>query len=237
MRIDNNHKMSAPWRYTNMRNKKIKKVPLDRACLMEALQLRNISIRRLEKDSAFGWSSKSVERGIKDGEVSPELMDALGRYLDVDTDYLSGKYHHNAEKIKDEAVCAILKSGLNAHKFPYIRKQQRIKYDNKFLYDRYLESILIIHDISMRQFDKMLFEKQKAFQLDLEDAVATVLLKHFPHNALGQDIWPDIYRLKNDIENYNPNEAEIPENFIMIESDETKLLEDKYADCQPDRRI
>ena len=104
-----------------MRNKKFKKVPLDRECLMEALQLRNSSIRKLGTDYDFGWSSKSVERGIKDGEISPQLMDALGRYLDVDTDYLSGKYHRDAEKIKDESVCVILKSGLKAQKFPYLR--------------------------------------------------------------------------------------------------------------------
>ena len=192
-----------------MANKKLKKVPLDRNCLMEALQLRNSSIRRLGADYNFGWSSRSIERGIKDGEISPELMDALGQFLDIDTDYLSGKYHRDAEKIKDESVCVILKSGLKADKFPYIRKQQRITYDGKFLYDMYLEYILIIHDISMRQFDEMLLEKQKAFQLDLEDAIAIVLIKYFPYNALGQDIWPDIYRIKNDIENYNPGEPEI----------------------------
>ncbi len=91
-----------------MANKKLKKVLLDRECLMEALQLRNSSIRSLGADYDFGWSSKSVERGIKIGEVSPELMDALGQYLNVDTDYLSGKYHRDAEKSKDELLCVIL---------------------------------------------------------------------------------------------------------------------------------
>lgn len=50
---------------------------------------------------------------------------------------------------------------------------------------------------------------------------------------MGQDIGPEIYRLKNGIENYNPNEPQISKDFIMVESDETRLLEDKYADCQP----
>jgi hypothetical protein len=212
--------------------KKIKKVPIDRECLMEALQLRNIRIRKLGADYDFGWSSKSIERGIKDREVSPELMDALGQHLDVDTDYLSGKYHRDAEHIKAESVRVMLKSGLKADRFPYIHKQQRIKYGGKFLYDRYLEYILIIHGISMRQLDEMLIEKQKAFQLDLEDAVATILVKHFPYNTHGKDIWTDIYRLKNDIENYNSDEPKISEDFIMVESDGTNLLEDKYADCQ-----
>lgn len=214
-----------------MGNKKIKKVPLHRECLMEALQLRNSSIRRLGEDYDFGWSSKSIERGIRDGEVSPELLDALGQHLDVDTDYLSGKYHRYAEKIKTESVIEGLKLGLKADKFPYLLKQQRIKYDGKFLYDRYLKYILIIHDVSMRQFYEMLFEKQKSFQLDLEDAIASVLVKHFPHNALGQDIYPAVYRLKNDIENYNPDEPEISEDLIMAQSNRTNLLEEKYADC------
>ena len=131
-----------------------------------------------------------------------------------------------------KSFCVILKSQLKAEKFPYILKQQRIKYDGKFLYDRYLEYILIIHDISNRQFDEMLFEKQKAFQLDLEDAIATVLIKHFPYNALGQDIRPDIDRIKIDIYNYDPNEPEIPEDFLMAESDETEPLEDKYSNLQ-----
>lgn len=193
-----------------MANKKIKKVPLHKECLMEALQLRNCSIRGLGKDNChFGWSSKSIERGIRDGEVSPELLDALGQRLDVDTDYLSGKYHRYIENIKSKSVIETLKLGLKANKFPYIRKQQRIKYDGKFLYEKYLEYILIIHDVSMRQFDEMLFENQKSFQLDLEDAIASVLIKHFPNNALGQDIYPEVYRLKNDIENYNPDEPEI----------------------------
>lgn len=213
-----------------MANKKLKKVLLDRECLMEALQLRNSSIRSLGADYDFGWSSKSVERGIKIGEVSPELMDALGQYLNVDTDYLSGKYHRDAEKSKDESLCVILKSQLKAEKFPYILKQQRIKYDGKFLYDRYLEYILIIHDISKRQFDEMLFEKQKAFQLDLEEAIAAVLIKHFPYNAMGQDHWSDIYKLKYEIETYDPDEPEIRGDFIKVGSDETDPFEDKYSD-------
>jgi len=215
-----------------MRNKKFKKVPLDRECLMEALHLRNSSIRKLGADYAFGWSSKSIERGIKYGEVSSELMDALGRYLDVDTDYLSGKYHRDAEEIKDETVRANLTSALKAKKFPYLRKQQRIKYDGKFLYSRYLEYILIIHDISMRQFDEMLFEKQKSLQLDLEDAITTVLIKHFPCNALGQDHWPDIYRLQHEIETYDPDEPEIREDFLMDEGDGTDPFEEKYPNFQ-----
>lgn len=224
--------MSAPWRCTHMRNKKFKNIPLDRECLMEALQLRNSSIRKLGKDYKFSWSSKSVERGIKGGEISPQLMDALGQYLNVDTDYLSGKYHREAEKTTDESLCSILKSQLKAEKFPYILNQQRIQYNKKFLYDRYLEYILIIHNIAMRQFDEMQFEKQKAFQLELEDAIAEVLIRHFPSDSLGQDIRSSINRIRVDIESYDPDELKIPENIPMDEGDLTDPLEEKYSGFQ-----
>lgn len=197
-----------------MANKKIKKVPLDRNCLMEALQLNNISIRKLGDDYNFGWSSKSIERGIKAGEVSPELLDALGRHLDVEPDYLSGKYHRTFEKISDDKVSFYLKKDLCAKKFPYIKKQQRTMYEGKFLYDKYLEFILIIHDISTKQFDDMTFEQQKLLQLDIEDAIVPILMKYFPKNAMGQDIYPEIYKLRESIDNYNPDEPEPPTDFF-----------------------
>jgi len=136
-------------------------------------------------------------------------MEALGKFLDVDTDYLSGRYHRQTEKVEDEKTSHFLKSQLKAKDFPYFLKQQRNKYSGKILYDRYIEYILVIHNISMHQFDDMLYENQKEFQLDLEDAITSVLIKHFPRNAMGQDHWPDIYRLKYEIDTYDPDEHEI----------------------------
>ncbi len=79
----------------------------------------------------------------------------------------------------------------------------------------------------------MLFEKQKAFQLDLEKAIAAILIKHFPYNAMGQDHWPDIDRVKYEIETYDQDEPEIREDFIKVESDETNPFEGKYSDFRP----
>ena len=168
-----------------MANKKMRKIPLNKECLREALELRNTSIRKLGEDYGFDWSSKSIERGIKEGEVSADLLDALGRYLDIEPDYLSGKYHQICKKIadNDDAMYSILKKGLCAKKFPYLKKQQSANYDGESLYRKYLEYILIIHDISKKQFDEMTFEQQKEFQLSLEDAIVPVLMKYFSKNA------------------------------------------------------
>ena len=67
----------------------------------------------------------------------------------------------------------------------------------------------LIFGASMKEAESLFGAAEEIEVLDdIEDAISTVLIKHFPHNALGQDIWPDIYRLKNDIENYNPEEPE-----------------------------
>lgn len=212
-----------------MANKKTKKVPLEKERLLEALQLRNCSIRGLGADYSFGWSSKSIERGIKDGEASLELLDALGQHLDVDPDYLSGKYHRHLANLKVTSVIEKLKLGLNADKFPYLRKRQRDIDSGKFLYDKYLEYLLIIHDISMRQFNDLNFVTRKSLQLELEDVVASVLIKHFQHNALGQDIYPTVYKVRNEIESFDPDEPKFSDIEPTTESGVSDLLESKYS--------
>lgn len=185
-----------------MANKEIKKLPLNKECLNEALKFRNCSIRSLGRDYKFGWSSKSVERGIKEGLVSTELIDALGQYLDVDPNYLSGIYHRDIDRIKDESVRNNLKLGLKVSKFPYFLSKRHSLPKGKFLYDYYLENILNIHDISTMQFDNLDLENKRDFQLELEDAIAQVLLRYFKKNSLDLDLYPEVYRLKSEIEDY-----------------------------------
>lgn len=200
-----------------MANKKMKKVPLDKDCLIETLNLRNTSVRKLGKDYNFGWSSKSIERGLKDGEVTVELLDALGRNLDIEPDYLSGKYHHICRKIadNDDTLYSVLTKGLCAKNFPYLKKQQSENYDGESLYSKYLEYILILHDISKKQFYAMTFEQQKEFQLSLEDAIIPILFKYFSRNAMGEELYPEIYRLRINIENYDRDEPEPPNDFFL----------------------
>lgn len=110
---------------------------------------------------------------------------------------------------------SILKKGLCAKKFPYLKKQQSANYNGKFLYSKYLEYILIIHDISKKQFHEMTFEQQKEFQLSLEDAIVPVLMKYFSKNAMEQNLYPEIYRLRMEIDTYNPDEPEPPDEFFL----------------------
>ena len=59
---------------------------------------------------------------------------------------------------------------------------------------------MIIHDISLKQFNDLTFEVRKKLQIEIEAAICPVLMKFFEKDALGRDTWPEIYRLQNEIE-------------------------------------
>lgn len=215
-----------------MANKEKDKVSFDRKCFEEALKLRNSSIRKLGKvTGGIGWSEKTIRRALIVGQISPELLDDIARHLDVDPEYLSGKHHRKAEKYEDPNIRAMALYNLKAERYPYILKQQRDKTDNHFLYDRYLENILIIHNLSLKQFNDLPFEIRKKIQLELEESICRVLTKHFEKDAFGKDLYPDIYMLQNDIDNYDPDFKEPPPEFFeeMMRDNDDPFAE-KYKD-------
>lgn len=186
-----------------------KKVPFRRSCFEEALELRNSSIRKLGNvTNGIGWSEKTIRRGLEEQKISPILLDGIAKRLDVDPDYLSGRYHEKAERCSDTTVKNIWLHNLKAEKYPYLLVQQRDRSDGRFLYDRYLENILVIHNISLNQFNELLLDKQKSIQVELESAICQVLLKYFKKDASGYDTYPEIYHLQNDIEDYDPDFVE-----------------------------
>lgn len=198
-----------------MANKTKNKVSIDRKCFEEALKLRNSSIRKLGAvTDGVGWSEKTIRRALIDGQISPELLDDIAQHLDVDPEYLSGNYHRNGEKYDDPYIRALALYNLNAARYPYLLKQQRDKIDNHFLYDRYLENIFIIHNLSLKQFNNLSFETKKKLQLELEDSICRVLTKYFDKDAFGKELYPDIYKLHNDIDNYEPDFKEPPPEFF-----------------------
>lgn len=198
-----------------MDNKKKDKVPFDRKCFEEVLKLRNSSIRKLgEVTGGIGWSEKTIRRALIDGKISPKLLDAIAKHLDVDPKYLSGEYHRNAEKYEDSYIRALALYNLKAERYPYLLKQQRDKIDDHFLYDRYLENILIVHNLALKQFNDLPFEIKKKLQLELEDSICRILTKYFDRDAFGKELYPGIYKLHHDIDNYDPEFKEPPPEFF-----------------------
>lgn len=216
----------------NMANKEKNKVSIDRRCFEETLKLRNSSIRKLGGvTDGVGWSEKTIRRALIDELISPDLLDTIAKHLDVDPEYLTGKYHRNAEKYKDPDIRAMALYNLKAERYPYLLKQQRDKIDDHFLYDRYLENILVIHNLSLKQFNNIPFEIRKKMQLELEESICKVLTKYFEKDAFGKELYPDIYRLQIDIDNYDPDfEEPPPEFFEEVMRDSNDPFAENYKD-------
>lgn len=193
-----------------MANKKSKKEPFQWERFLAAKRRAKISITKLgSKDDGIGWSEKTIRRAKADGKISPEILEALAKRLDIDPDYLRGKYDHFYDLIADgfdEKQREIyLKKMLDPGRYPYYRGKNQIK-----LYEGYMDGILMLHGISNRQYDELSPEKRKAFQIDIERAVGVVIEKYFECDGRGQSGIPDLYSLEAQIECYEPDQPEKP---------------------------
>jgi hypothetical protein len=193
-----------------MANKKSKKEPFQWERFLAAKRRAKISITKLgSKDDGIGWSEKTIRRAKADGKISQEILEALAKRLDIDPDYLRGKYDHFYDLIADgfdEKQREIyLKKMLDPGRYPYYRGKNQIK-----LYEGYMDGILMLHGISNRQYDELSPEKRKAFQIDIEKAVGTVIEKYFECDGRGQSGIPDLYSLEAQIECYEPEQPEEP---------------------------
>lgn len=193
-----------------MANKKSQKEPFQWERFLAAKRRAKISITKLgSKDDGIGWSEKTIRRAKADGKISSEILEALAKRLDIDPDYLRGKYDHFYDLIADgfdEKQREIyLKKMLDPGRYPYYRGKNQIK-----LYEGYMDGILMLHGISNRQYDELSPEKRKAFQIDIEKAVGTVIEKYFECDGRGQSGIPDLYSLEAQIECYEPEQPEEP---------------------------
>lgn len=193
-----------------MANKKSKKEPFQWERFLAAKKRAKISITKLgSEEDGIGWSEKTIRRAKADGEINPEILEALAKRLDIDPDYLRGKYDHFYDLIADgfdEKQREIyLKEMLDPGRYPYYRGKNQIK-----LYEGYMDGILMLHGISNRQYDELSPEKRKAFQIDIERAVGAVIEKYFECDGRGQRGIPDLYSLEEQIECYEPEQPEEP---------------------------
>lgn len=114
-----------------MANKKSKKEPFQWERFIAAKKRAKISITKLgSKDDGIGWSEKTIRRAKADGEISPEILEALAKRLDIDPDYLRGKYDHFYDLIADgfeEKQREIyLKKMLDPGRYPYYMGKNQV---------------------------------------------------------------------------------------------------------------
>lgn len=175
-----------------MGNKTTRKVPINKKRFMEILELRNCSIRKLGEGDAYDAverTEKTIRRCLNSGEMPPDLLDKIAKYLDVHPDYLAGVYDDKADKIEDAFLHALSRSFIKPEKYPYILKAK-----SEIGYKTYFENILTMNDISMELFKTLPPEERILFRQEMVVAILQVVAKHFSHDSLGNDLTePSLY--------------------------------------------
>ena len=169
----------------------------------EVLKLRNCTYKKLGEtlDTEINRSTKTIQRYLKKGKMPHDLLERISKFLDIDPDYMSGRYHKSLSKIEDNHIRKILLKQITPEKFPYLTKS-----NITFGYNTYLELILNMHYISMRQFNALSPEDQKKFQLEIEYAITSTISRFFTIDAKGREGLPDLERLAMEIDCHDPFE-------------------------------
>lgn len=164
-----------------MGNKSAQKVPVNKERFMGVLNLRNCSIRKLgEAYEEIERTEKTIRRCLDNGEMPPDLLNRIAKYLDVHPDYLSGVYDDKADRIEDAFLRAMSKSFIQPEKYPYLLKAK-----SDIGYTTYFEDILTMNDISMDLFYTLPPEERVLFRQEMVVAIMQVIAKHFTYDSAG----------------------------------------------------
>lgn len=168
-----------------MANKKGKKVQIRRDTFLRIIHEKGYTVDSLGEESQIERSAKTIQRSLTSGEMSPDLLDRIGQFLDVDPTYLSGEYDRKFEEIKDSLKDPELTHYLwtKTDRYPYSKHQTE-----QIDYRQYLLDTLLMNNISKEQFLALDPKKKRAFQFDLGMALYNVTKQYFKVDSQGRNV-------------------------------------------------
>lgn len=168
-----------------MANKKGKKVQIRRDTFLRIIREKGYTVDSLGEQPEIERSGKTIQRSLSSGEMSPDLLDRIGRFLDVDPTYLSGEYDRKFEEMKDSLQSPELTHYLctKTDRYPYSKHQTE-----QIDYKQYLLDTLQMNNISKEQFLALDSKKKRAFQFDLGMALYNVTKQYFKVDSKGRDV-------------------------------------------------
>ena len=183
-----------------MSNKKSQKIPVNKERFLEVLKLRDCSIRKLGKAyDQIERTEKTIRRCLENGEMPPDLLERIAKYLNVHPDYLSGVYDNEADRIEDKYLRTLSKAFIKPDKYPYLLKAK-----SDLGYTNYFENILTMNDISMEQFNTLPPEERILFRQVIVIAILEVIEKHFKTDSLGNNLSDELDYCKSYLGDYDP---------------------------------
>jgi len=203
---------------------KIFKIPVDKSVFMSIVKECGSSIIKLGKCEKIDCTERTIRRSLNEGKITPCFLDQIAKYLDVDPRLLSGELHKQAESYDDNFLKTISLAQLKAEKHPYYRKRKADL--NKQPFEKLLEHILSLFDISISQFEKMDFESQYLLQHDLLNALVPVIRNHFKMDAYGRNDMPELERIIYELENFRDD------RYMHLYAEE--VLRNKFLEHPPE---
>lgn len=165
-----------------MANKKSQRVPISRDCFLRIIREKGYTVEDLGAEPDIDRSGKTIQRCLAAGEMQPDLLDRIGRFLDVDPTYLSGEYDRRFEEVKGSLENSELTHYLwtKTDRFPYSKHQTE-----EIDYEEYLMNTLLINNISKKQFLALEPEKRRSLQFDMGAALHNVIKQYFEVDSQG----------------------------------------------------
>ena len=138
------------------------------------------------------------------GEMPKEYLEKIAEFLNVEFDYLKGKYDN------DYDILGEYKDGmLHPAHYPFLHNL-----DSKFktIYEGYLGYLLSSHRISPKQYAEKTDEEKIQLALELEEAIVPVLMRFFNEDAYGNKTKYELWRIWNEIDEYKIGEISEPDD-------------------------
>ncbi|CZQ89187.1 helix-turn-helix domain-containing protein [Trichococcus ilyis] len=183
-----------------MGNKSTATVPVNKKRFMEVLKLRKCSIRKLGNAyDEIERTEKTIRRYLDKGEIPPDLLNKIAKFLNVHPDYLSGVYDTKADQIKNAYLRSLSKANINPEKYPYLLKAR-----SDIDYTSYFENILTMNNITMEQFRTLPPRDRITFRQEMVVAILQVVAKHFTQDSLGNDLAAELSYCEAFVGDFDP---------------------------------
>lgn len=159
-----------------MANKASKKVTVIRERFDAAMKLRKTSIRKLGTSPVIDRTEKTLRRSLKTG-FNPEILDRIGRVLDVDPHFLQGAYDWplNEKDLDPQIKKLYREERLRPENFPY-----RFQLQRKPDYRETLKAVLALHGIPADDLSRLKPNQRMQLDDELDRKIYQTLHKYFP---------------------------------------------------------
>lgn len=143
--------------------------------LTSVLKQRGESIRSLS--SSINWNEKTIRRAIKDQKITPELLNAIAKNLNVHPAYLAGEHAWTLDALPDDdARAEFLRTCLNPKWYPYHETEE----ERRIGLSTYWDQTLLMHGIPKDDYLGLNRAERAHLRQDYDTITTRLLKQYFP---------------------------------------------------------